>query len=261
MSVAEAEVGVIDRDGRQIAWTATGTGPPLALIPGFLMSSAWWDREGYIDQLRPHHRTILIDPLGFGASSRPHDARAYAAASLASDLEAVLDACGADRAAVWGFSRGGGLAADFAELHPDRCAALIVGGATIAISGPDLLPLQAPRRDALRAGDWDGAWETLASVLPVHRKQEIVASNDPLAAAAASEGPLDRVRDIDQIACPTLIYAGSDDWSCPLAASDAARMGARFVAFEGLDHRALFAAAGPVSAEALAFLRSAGSWS
>jgi pimeloyl-ACP methyl ester carboxylesterase len=45
------------------------------------------------------------------------------------DVRAVMDAAGIQRAALWGMSEGGPLAALFAATYPDRCRALVLYGA------------------------------------------------------------------------------------------------------------------------------------
>ena len=57
---------------------------------------------GICGDLDRHWRVVTVDPLGHGDSDTPHDADAYVAAEVTSDLIAVLDAAGTDRATVWG---------------------------------------------------------------------------------------------------------------------------------------------------------------
>jgi pimeloyl-ACP methyl ester carboxylesterase len=75
-------------------------------------------------------RTIAPDLRGFGQSDKPDDVEAYKVAHSVADMIAVLDACGAETAAVvchdWGAVAGWGLAA-FAPDRVDRLAALSVG--------------------------------------------------------------------------------------------------------------------------------------
>jgi pimeloyl-ACP methyl ester carboxylesterase len=42
------------------------------------------------------------------------------------DVRAVMDAAGSERAAIFGLSEGGSLAALFAAHYPERCRALIL---------------------------------------------------------------------------------------------------------------------------------------
>lgn len=230
----------IRRRGYTIAYCVTGNGSPLVLIPGFLMCAQWFVEAGYVGLLRKQHRLILVDPLGFGRSDRPHQAGAYGSRALAGDLAAILDAEEVDRAAVWGFSRGGCLAADFAELHSGRCGSLIVGGTVIGVSGSDLLPLNERRRAALATADWSTAWSTLESVFHSSQRCRIERDNDPVAAAAASEGCHDRQRDLGSIRCPTVLYASDQDWTYPLTALDAEALGAQFILVRGPTHAELF---------------------
>ncbi len=69
----------------------------------------------------------MFDKRGTGLSDRVADLPAMD--QRMDDVRAVMDAVGFERAAVFGISEGGSLAALFAAHHPDRCEALIVYGA------------------------------------------------------------------------------------------------------------------------------------
>ena len=57
------------------------------------------------------YRVLRYDFRGYGRSSRPEAGKPY---SHVSDLAAVMDAAGVERAALIGDSMGGGVAVDFA---------------------------------------------------------------------------------------------------------------------------------------------------
>jgi pimeloyl-ACP methyl ester carboxylesterase len=232
--------------GFDLVYDVVGQGPALVMLPGYLMTGRWWTDAGYVDLLATEFSVVLVDPLGFGRSSRPVDPDAYRSAALADDLVAILDAEHLSTATVWGFSRGGGLAADFAELHAARTAGLVVGGTAIGVSGPCLIPLHQARRDALTRGDWDAAWSHLQPAFGPDARARVEAENDPAAAAAASIGPLDRIRNLSAITCPVLLYAASGDYTAELAAQDAATLAAGFELFPGLTHSQLFDASSEV---------------
>ena len=67
---------------------------------------------------------ILYDQVGSGHSGRLDDPTAYTLERDVTDLGALLDLVGAQRAVLVGHSYGGTLAAAFAAANPDRVAAL-----------------------------------------------------------------------------------------------------------------------------------------
>ncbi|WP_435359792.1 alpha/beta fold hydrolase [Haloarchaeobius sp. DFWS5] len=69
------------------------------------------------------YRTLVFDNRGTGESEAPVDEEAYSIAAFASDLEAVLDAEGIDRAHVVGASMGGMTAQQYAHEY-DRAESL-----------------------------------------------------------------------------------------------------------------------------------------
>jgi pimeloyl-ACP methyl ester carboxylesterase len=71
-------------------------------------------------------RLILFDKRSTGLSDR-----VSALPNLETrmdDVRAVMDAVGSERAALFGYSEGGGMCALFAATHPGRTSALIIYG-------------------------------------------------------------------------------------------------------------------------------------
>src|SRR5881628_2408208 len=126
--------------GYAISYEDAGEGSPVVLVPGYMQSAADYREAGYVDRLAAKHRVLIVDPLGHGRSDKPHEADAYRAPGVAADLIAVLDAAGLDRAALWGYSRGAGLAGMAAIEFPRRLTALILGGAALTQPPPTEMP-------------------------------------------------------------------------------------------------------------------------
>ena len=120
----------VTNQGVRIHYDVDGSGPPLVLQHGWTFNNELWYRFGYVDALKPHHRLVLIDARGHGASEKPHDRAAYAWPVNIDDTLAVLDDLGIAKAAFWGYSMGGAIALGLAQHAPHRVSALIVGGAT-----------------------------------------------------------------------------------------------------------------------------------
>jgi pimeloyl-ACP methyl ester carboxylesterase len=87
-----------------------------------------WFERGYVAALRARYRMILIDARGHGRSDKPHDGASYALDNRVSDVVAVIDAEGIDKAHFWGYSMGGFIGFGMAKYAPQRIKALIIGG-------------------------------------------------------------------------------------------------------------------------------------
>jgi len=77
-----------------------GTGqPPILLLPTWaIVDSRHWKMQ--VPFLARNYRVITFDPSGNGRSDRPEDPAAYADTASASDIAAVLDATGTERAVL-----------------------------------------------------------------------------------------------------------------------------------------------------------------
>jgi len=95
--------GYIKRDGVRLYYEVYGAGEPTVfLLPTWsIIHSRHWKMQ--IPYLARSSKVLTIDPRGNGRSDRPRDASAYADAAFASDIRAVLDATGTERAVLAGF--------------------------------------------------------------------------------------------------------------------------------------------------------------
>src|SRR3954470_3828248 len=117
--------------GYSIAYQVVGDGPlDIIFVHGWVCSfqPAWeWPAlAAFYRRLAGMGRLILFDKRGTGLSDR-----VLGVASLEErmdDVRAVMDAVGAERAALVGVSEGGPMCALFAATHPDRTQALITMG-------------------------------------------------------------------------------------------------------------------------------------
>jgi pimeloyl-ACP methyl ester carboxylesterase len=113
--------------GLEIRYEVVGEGTPLVLLHGLMGSSDVWRLAGWVPLLN-QFKLVLIDARGHGRSAAPIDPAGYGPDRDASDVVAVLDDAGVDRAAVCGWSMGATIALQTAALHPDRVAAVIAVG-------------------------------------------------------------------------------------------------------------------------------------
>jgi len=233
----------VDSRGYSIHYEVYGSGPPLVMIPGLLMSSDRWHEVGYVSALEPQFRVVTLDPLGHGASSKPHEAEPYGLEDCAQDVIAVLDQEGIEQAHTWGYSRGGGIAGMLATRFPARLLTLIVGG--YVLSNLPVIPAMVQWREkqigALREGDWNSFWRMFG--LEDALLQSLLAKrNDPLAVAAVMEADLRRHSQLDLSKCeaPIMIYAGSEESAFALMQTAADAIGATFHAIDGAGHAKAF---------------------
>lgn len=116
--MAEVDVG-----GLCLAYQQHGNGPDLVLVHGLATNRAFWFLP-YALPLARHFRVTIYDLRGHGYSSMP--TTGYDAATAAGDLLALLDHLGIERCHLVGHSYGGGIALEFAGLHPARVERLVV---------------------------------------------------------------------------------------------------------------------------------------
>jgi pimeloyl-ACP methyl ester carboxylesterase len=112
-------------DGVELAVLDEGRGDPVLLLHGFPDSSGVWRHQ--IAALSENGlRAIAPDLRGRGESQRPCLVEEYAIARSVSDMVAVLDRLGIERAHVVGHDFGAVVAWVLAALHRDRVGHLIV---------------------------------------------------------------------------------------------------------------------------------------
>src|SRR6267154_1649819 len=127
------ESGYVVNSGVRIHYEAHGTGQPtILLLPTWaIVDSRHWKMQ--VPFLARNYRVITFDPRGNGRSDRPADPAAYADAAFASDIGAVLDATGTERAVLGAFCSGFPWALLFAAAHPQRVSGLIAIGPTLPV--------------------------------------------------------------------------------------------------------------------------------
>ena len=114
--------------GQRIHYSVRGSGPLVVFQHGLLSSAVSWKQNGFVDALIDRYQVACVDSLGHGLSDKPGDPALYGSEQRAGDLVAVMDALGAGRAHVVGYSMGSWLALGVARYFPDRLASLVIGG-------------------------------------------------------------------------------------------------------------------------------------
>ncbi len=123
------------RDGTGLAWAEMGEGPPLLRAGHWLshlehdLSSPIW--RPLLERQSAHRRLIRYDPRGTGLSDRDVDFSKATVETFADDLEAVADAAGLDRFAIYAISQSVPVALTFAARHPDRVSRMILNNGLV----------------------------------------------------------------------------------------------------------------------------------
>jgi pimeloyl-ACP methyl ester carboxylesterase len=137
-----------------IAVTDVGAGSPVVLLHGLACGKRMWFHQ--IRALRNRFRVIAYDQRGHGRTDAPSDASEYSAEHLARDLVSVLDALKIERAAIVGFSLGGGPALALAASKPERVSRLVL--ADVGAGADDPVKIETMARQwvgLIRRGETD----------------------------------------------------------------------------------------------------------
>jgi len=121
-------------NGVRLGVTVVGSGPAVVAVHGFAGDMSTW--AGLVDELKEEYTVLLVDLLGHGASDCPEEPARYSMERSVSDLMALLDHLGVSRAGWLGYSMGGRLALLGATMMPERCACLILEGASPGLAEP-----------------------------------------------------------------------------------------------------------------------------
>jgi class 3 adenylate cyclase/pimeloyl-ACP methyl ester carboxylesterase len=217
----------------------------------------YWDEPGFrrtFTRLASFARLILPDVRGLGASEGDHGDLLPLGDVSDADLMAVMDAAGAERAVLIGYSFGGQYAIHFAATHPERVDALILIGTYAHYVREDDYPWGFPRErlddvTAFIEGSW-GTGAELEIVAPSRRTDERLravygrgrrSTFGPSRNAEAIRQTLvgDARGLLPSISCRTLVLHREGDRFIHLGAGRYLAEhipGAKFVALPGEDH-------------------------
>ena len=96
----EQEIRYLDFEGRRLAYSTYGEGPPIVVGPRWVshLEEEWADADQrpFYAELARTHRVVRFDRIGCGLSSRELDPRPTVE-SESRQLEAVIDAVGGER--------------------------------------------------------------------------------------------------------------------------------------------------------------------
>ncbi|MEV6557682.1 alpha/beta hydrolase [Nocardia sp. NPDC051756] len=113
--------GMVSVDDTELAVTNTGgTGRPVIYLNGSYGVQKHW--QHVIAELGSDYRHITFDERARGKSRRSAD---YSFAACLRDIDAVVEATGAQRPLIVGWSYGALLAAHYADQNPDRILGVV----------------------------------------------------------------------------------------------------------------------------------------
>jgi len=236
-----------DSGGLRLFYTETGAGPAVLWHTGGCGDATMWQRAGYIEGL-PGYRHILFDHRGHGRSQAPVGMAGHHMSCYVADLIAVLDAAGAERAVMVGYSQGARVGYAVAAAHPERLAGLV---GLDSVPGPEEQPadLRAGAGTVLAEGT-RAVIEKMAgaeSEVPPAWLLDHLCATDPASFAGAYEAfatapPFWPAA--AQIQVPTLfllgVGAGEEDWWALGQAAASAMPHGQAVALNGLGHLQAF---------------------
>jgi 3-oxoadipate enol-lactonase len=229
----------------QLYFTEQGSGPPLLLVHGLMVSGEMF--APVLDRFAAFHRVIVPDLRGHGQSRALPPP--YTAQQLAADLAGLLQQLGIESAAVLGYSQGGAIAQQLALDWPKRCGRLVLA-CTYAFNmatprewleghmTPFLLRLLGPRRFAafvVSQGARELSKNRAAWLVNLMANQD----RKLMVAAWRETMAFDSRPRLAEIACPTLIVAGSTDQAVPMHHAQmlhAGIEGSKLIVIEGAGH-------------------------
>ncbi len=205
-------------------------GLPVVLTHGLFFSRRMFER---LAAALPEHRWLLLDLRNHGRSSRPTDQGAYSWSAFGSDVVALLDHLGIERAVVGGLSLGANVTLAVAAEHTARLRGAIVEMPVLDHGAPVGERLFGPLAELLaRAGALLSPLSSLTGPLRRSPVPELgaladVASIEPVAGAAmlrallAEGAPGGGAEALAAHAVPTLVIGHHLDGLHPMADAEA----------------------------------------
>ena len=211
MSITPSTTGYADVNGLHLYSETYGAGAPLVLLHGGMLTIDL-NFASLIPTLAQTHTVIGVEMQGHGRTANIDREITYA--NLATDIVALLDHLGIERAAVLGHSMGGGVALELAVNHPDRVSAIVPISASVSKDGmhPDLLDPSTFETSSIMPtaqdfADFKGAYERLSP----HPEQFDAFLMSLSGMDSDFAGWTDE--QLAGISCPVLIVQGDNDFT------------------------------------------------
>ncbi|NKB32211.1 MAG: alpha/beta fold hydrolase [Pseudomonadales bacterium] len=120
----EVEHGYADNDGVKIHYATVGEGPLVVMIHGF--PDFWYSWRHQMEGLKDDFKVVAIDQRGYNLSDKPEGEENYNMRYLVSDVAAVIQHLGEDKATIVGHDWGGIVSWQFAFALPQMVENLVI---------------------------------------------------------------------------------------------------------------------------------------
>jgi len=194
-------------NGLTMYYEIYGTGKPLVLLPGGLMTIGMMGQ--ILPELARTRQVIAVEVQGHGHTADIDRPLTYE--QVADDTAALIKHLGLERADVFGFSSGGGIALQTAIRHPEVVRKLVVASSPCKSDG------EYPEIRALVA-----SFDPDAAMLSPMREAYVSTAPEPedwprLVAKIRQSAAVDCdwTQDVAAIQAPTLIVVGDADTVLP----------------------------------------------
>ena len=232
-------------------FTEHGSGPPLLLVHGLMMSGEMFE-PALVEHFATRHRVIIPDLRGHGRSrGLPLP---YGASQLAFDLSHLLDHLGIGSTAVLGYSHGGAIAQQLALDDPKRCNRLVLActyaynmattrewiEGHLALLFIQVLGLKRFANLGVSLGMPQVDKQRASRLADIIRNQDLKL----MLIAWRELMVFDSRKRLADIRCPTLVIAGSNDRGVPMHHAkmlNGGIAGSKLVVINGADHALIWA--------------------
>ncbi len=245
----EQEIRYLDFEGRRLAYSTYGEGPPLVVGPRWVshLEEEWADpdQRPFYAELARTHLVVRFDRIGCGLSSRELDPRPTVA-SESRQLEAVIDAVGGS-AVVFASSCSCLAASQLAVRRPGATDKIVYFGGYA--SRHDIPDATRASLIAFIGSNWRLGAQMLAGLFDPHASGDEIAHYTRMQRAAASAEAASIFLELDlgadlrdvlpHVAVPTLVLHRRGDRTVPIGRGrELASLlpNARFVPLAGDSH-------------------------
>jgi pimeloyl-ACP methyl ester carboxylesterase/DNA-binding CsgD family transcriptional regulator len=222
-------------DGTRIAYSLTGEGPAIVRSPHWLSHVEYeWDSplwRPWIDEMARSYTYLCMDERACGLSD--WNVKDISFEAWVRDFEAVIDAAGMPRFALFGASQGASIAIEYAVRHPQRVSHLVLlGGYGRGWLRRGLPPERVAELEALLKlvevgwGREDPAYRQIYSTqfIPGATLEELQSLSELQRRSCSAENAvriiqamfeIDVTQSAPQVRCPTLVLHARGDRRAP----------------------------------------------
>jgi pimeloyl-ACP methyl ester carboxylesterase len=217
-------------DGVRLYYEEAGAGVPVVFVHEFAGNHRSW--EAQMRFFSRCHRCIAYAARGYPPSDVPKDVASYSQARAASDIAAVMDGAGIERAHVVGLSMGAFATLHLGLDHPGRALSLVIAGIGYGAEKQHEAEFRANAEAAARGFETQGSrrfaeiygssaarvqfeakdprgWREMVDWLGEHDPQG--AANTMRGVQAQRPSLYDLEPRLERLALPTLIIVGDED--------------------------------------------------